>query len=170
MSLVVEDGSGISNAEAYISVTNATTYHANRGNAAWAALTVPQQEQSLRMATDYMTQAYRSRWKGWRSNLAQALDWPRKSVILTDMAINYQIPYYVVPQEVINANAELALRASAGMLAPDLTQGVVSESVAGAVTQTFDRFSPQYVRYRAIDMILQPFLMSTGTMTSLGRA
>ncbi len=35
MSLIVEDGTGLSTAESYISVADATTYHTDRGNATW---------------------------------------------------------------------------------------------------------------------------------------
>ena len=35
MSLIVEDGTGLATAEAYISVADATTYHAARGNSTW---------------------------------------------------------------------------------------------------------------------------------------
>ena len=38
MSIVTEDGSGRADAETFISVADASAYHADRGNAAWAAL------------------------------------------------------------------------------------------------------------------------------------
>ncbi|WP_211440927.1 DnaT-like ssDNA-binding protein [Collimonas humicola] len=171
MALVVEDGTGMPAAESYISTADADTYHANRGNAAWMALATPVKEQMLRLAADYMTEAYRGRWKGYRSQNLQALDWPRKSVILTDMAINYMIQFYVIPNEVKNAQAELAARAAAlgTPLAPDLEQGIISESVAGAVSTVYDRFSPQHTRYRQVDMILRPLLAASGAMSPLVR-
>ena len=52
MSLVVEDGTGKADAESYISVADADTYHSNRGNTDWAALTTTEKEQLLRGATD----------------------------------------------------------------------------------------------------------------------
>ena len=53
MTLVIEDGTGKSNAESYISVADADTYHSNRGNTDWAALTTAEKERLLRIATDY---------------------------------------------------------------------------------------------------------------------
>jgi hypothetical protein len=46
MALIVEDGTGLANAESYVSVADATTYHANIGNTAWAVY-----RQSLRDIT-----------------------------------------------------------------------------------------------------------------------
>lgn len=168
MSLVTEDGTGVTGAESYVSVDDALLYHANRGNSAWASLTATLQEQALRRATDYLQQSYRGRWKGYRSNLAQGLDFPRKAIILSDMAINYMIPYNVIPDEVKKACAELALRAAAGELAADLTQGIISESV-GALSTTYDSRTPQYTRYRAIDMLLKHLVVGSNAMVRLGR-
>ena len=81
MSLICEDGSGKSDSESYISVADASSYHTARGNTAWAALaTDALREAALRRATDYMRQAYRSRWQGYKVNEDQALDWPRYDV------------------------------------------------------------------------------------------
>ena len=66
MSLIVEDGTGKSNAESYISVADADTYHSNRDNTDWAALTTAEKERLLRIATDYMVAVYRLRWDGYR--------------------------------------------------------------------------------------------------------
>lgn len=167
MSLIVEDGSGLSNSESYISVADASTYHANRGNAAWAALTVPAQEQALRQATDYMLQVYRDRWTGYRRvvNPMQALDWPRYGVEVD----HFPVLYTIVPADVANACAELALKASTGALAPDLTQGVIRKKV-GPIETEYNRGTPQYTRYRAIELRLAPYLQSSGSFARLARA
>ena len=158
MTLIVEDGSGKSDSESYISVADASNYHTVRGNTAWAALTTDAlREAALRRATDYMRQAYRSRWQGYKVNEDQALDWPRYDVEVEGYAIDSDI----VPTEVKNACAELALKASAAELNPDLTQGVLSEQV-GSIQVTYDKASPQFTRYRAIDAILSPYLKAGG--------
>ena len=89
MSLNVETGTGASNSESYASVTNADTYHSNRGNSLWATLTTPEKEQALRRATDYMEQVYRKRWKGVRVNATQALSFPREWVEREDYTNAY---------------------------------------------------------------------------------
>ena len=164
MSLIVEDGSVVTGAESYISVADATTYNTARGNAAWAALTTDAlREAALRKATDFMRQVYRSRWQGYKVNEDQALDWPRYDVEVEGYAVDSDI----VPTEVKNACAELALKASAAELNPDLTQGVAREKV-GQIEVEYDKASPQFTRYRAIDALLSPYLKAGGGGCSMG--
>jgi hypothetical protein len=166
MSLVVEDGTGLSTAESYISVTNADTRHTNRGNDTWAALTTGQKEEALRRATDYMEQAYRDRWRGYRQVTTQALSWPRNSVVVDEFVY---IHTDIVPADVANACADLALKAAADDLNADLTRGVVREKV-GPIETEYDRFSPQSTRFPAIDMMLAPYLTGGGANARLVRA
>ena len=167
MSLEVELGTGSATAESYISVADASTYHSNRGNTAWASLsTDATREQCLRKATDYMRQVYRSRWQGCRVQENQSLDWPRFGVIVEGWAIASNI----VPTEVKNACAELALRAATGDLLADQSQGVVSEAV-GPISVAYDKDSPREVRYKAVEAMLAPYLNMGGNtiMTELAR-
>ena len=231
MAIVTEDGTGKADAESYISVADASTYHAARGNTEWAdvvelltldvapatawavgdtitgatslqscqilqvltnkilyvknrtgAFTLNEvltngtytadqgaanptvatsdilREQWLRKATEYMIQVFTARWQGERTYpLVQALDWPRTGVIVNGVSVDYDI----VPQAVERACAEYALRAAAGALAADLSQGVLSEQV-GSISVTYDRNSPQRARYPALDNILLPYLKSGG--------
>lgn len=170
MSLIVETGAGSPDSESYVSVADATTYHASRGNAAWAALaTDALREQALRKATDYIAQQYRGKWKGYRSNTTQALDWPRRAVPIEDSAIVNYIPFNSIPEEVKNACCELALRASAADLSPDLERATASESV-GSLSVTYVQGAPQNTVYRAIDQLLRPLLINGGTGMQIVRA
>ena len=158
MAIVIEDGSGKSDSEAYISVADATTYFSNRGVTTWAAIaTDALREAALRKATDYITATYRDRWEGVRYTEDQALDWPRFGVIRDSWAVVYD----EVPVEVARACAELALKSSSGDLNPDLKQSKLSVTV-GPIRTEYDKNSPQWKRYRAIDMILAPFLKAGG--------
>jgi hypothetical protein len=158
MTIVIEDGTGKSDAEAYISVADATMYFTNRGNASWSAIASDAlREAYLRLATEYMTQVYRYRWQGARYSEDQALDWPREGVVRD----SWQVDTDEVPVEVQRACAELALKASSGDLAPDLEQSVIREKVA-SIEVEYDKASPQYKRYRAIDLMLMPYLKGGG--------
>lgn len=172
MPLIVEDGSVVAGAESYISVADADTYHSNRANAAWAALSTAAKEASLRKATDYMSQIYRLRWKGARINTTQMLDWPRFGCYVEDISYGRH-PFYVattvVPDEVKNACAELALKASTTDLAPDVEREVVREKI-GPLETEYAPGAPQYVRYRAIDLMLKIYMNTTGISGTLVRA
>jgi hypothetical protein len=156
MALIVEDGTGLANAESYISVVDASAYHTARGNSAWAALASDAlREQALRKATDYIEQVYRLSWKGRRVTDTQALSWPRYEVCREDGYSYYASD--AVPTEVKNACAELALKASADTLAPDLEQAVVREKI-GPIETEYDKNSPQFTQYRAVNNLLAPLL------------
>lgn len=161
MALIVEDGTGLSTAESYISVANASTYHTARGNAAWAALASDTvREQSLRKATDYMGQVYRARWAGCRYTTTQALDWPRDGVSIDEGMTVIEIDE--IPAEVTRACAELALKAASESLLSDQTQAKLSVTV-GPISTTFDPHSPIAKRFSAIDALLRPYLMGGGS-------
>lgn len=168
MALVVETGAGLANAESYVSVADATTYHANRGNAAWAALATDTiREQLLRKATDYMLAVYRPRWAGYRNTTTQALDWPRSEVAMRDgPGMGITVSYYAndaVPAAVANACADLALKASSAALIPDETQAVKSKQV-GSVKIEYQDYSRATRTYRAIDNLLSPLLAGGGQL------
>lgn len=157
MAIVIEDGSGLPNAEAYISVANADAYFLARGSAAWAALTTEAKEQALRNGADYMAGVYGPRWKGSRKTAEQALDWPRTGVV----ANGFAVPDDVVPAAVARANAELAVRASAGPLLGDQGAAVKQETV-GPITVVYQDGAKQSTRYAAVDGMLGAYLRDGG--------
>ena len=160
MALIVEDGTGKSDAESYISVADADNYHGKRGNSTGDEMTTEEKEQALRRATDYMEQSYRLNWLGYRRLELQALSWPRDEVQRQDFTYLNQFSFYPndqVPREVKEACAELAWRAAAGELSPDLSQGVIREKV-DVLEVEYDKYSPQSPRYKVVDMLLAPFL------------
>ena len=164
MALVVEDGTGLSTAESYISVANADARHTAFGNTAWTG-TDASKEAALRRATAYMEQAYRTRWIGVRANDGQALSWPRGWVEVD----GYEVDPDAVPTEVANACADLALKALSADLNADLERAVIREKV-GPLETEYSAFSPERKRYPAIDMALAPYLMGAGAVMRLARA
>lgn len=158
MAIIVEDGSGKSDSESYISVADATTYFNERNIPEWAALATDAiREAALRNATEYMVNEYRKRWQGARVYQVQALDWPRTGVVID----SWSIPSDEVPTEVARACAELALKASSDDLQADLTQGVIKEKV-DVIEVEYDKNSPQTIRYKQVDSMLSPYLSGMG--------
>ena len=179
MALIIETGTGSATAESYISVADATTYQADRGNAAWAAVASDTvREQLLRKATDFMVEQYRTRWAGGRVLTTQALDWPRYQVPRLDVygssgfgfaGYGLYYPSDEVPEAVRRACAEFALRAIDGDLGPDLSAPVIREKV-GPIEVQYAEGARQEVRYSAIDKLLEPFLLGSESLVRVQRA
>lgn len=176
MTLIVEDGTGRADAESYASVATANSYHQARGSDAWDLLDDPAKEQALRCATDYMGQAYRMRWAGYRVSNTQALDWPRYEVPRPDSVsstLGYGgFSYYAsdaVPAEVQKACCELAIRAAAGELAADLDAPVVREKL-GPIETEYAVGQRQTKKYQAVDALLAPLLTGSGSSMKVSRA
>lgn len=114
MALVVEDGTGLTNADAYISLADVDTYHTNRGHTRWTG-TNAVKETCIRRATDYVDKRFGTRFRGYRKDSDQSLEWPRTQAY--DRAGRTVL---LVPVNLQRAVAEYALRALLlGELAPD---------------------------------------------------
>jgi len=105
--LVVENGTGLSNANTYIDIAFADAYHRLRDSATWADQGDHEKVAALIRATQYLDQSWA--FVGEIEVLTQALAWPRIPADLTDAegrAIGGTVPVAVK-----NAAAEYALRA-----------------------------------------------------------
>lgn len=151
MALIVEDGTGLANANSYCASAAADSYHSDRGNATWAALTSGQKSEALIKATDYIEQVYFGRWQGDKKTTTQALAFPRSGVFVENQYLDND----AVPTALANACAVLAVKASADDLISDLTQTVVREKV-DVIEVEYDKNSPQFKRYREVDLMLAP--------------
>ena len=159
MALIVEDGTGLADAQSYISVVDADTYHSERGNADWAAADAAAKEASLIKATEYLDGKYGNRWLGWRRSSTQALDWPRDDV-LDELGTEYT----GVPRKLAQATTVVALKVIQGAdVSPDLDRGgkVHSESV-GKITTVFQTGAPAQTLYTAVSRLLTGLVRSAG--------
>lgn len=160
MTIIVEDGTGLSNAESLVSVTYFKDYHSARGNASVAALTTAQSEEALRRASDYFLQTYRGRWQGERTTTTQALDWPRVNVV---------VDYYKsindneIPNDIKNAFSDLAFKAVSGELLSDVSSQVIRQKVEGIEVE-YQPNTRQTKRYTAIDAMLSQYLKGNGAV------
>jgi hypothetical protein len=112
MALVVEDGTGKSDADSYISVADADTYFAAHGNpTAWSAASDEAKESALRYATVWMDGKWN--WLGTIVLGTQALLWPRyvgwDRYGTNEDTEGRAIASDEVPQRVQDAACELAL-------------------------------------------------------------
>jgi hypothetical protein len=155
MALIVEDGTGLSNADSYISSADATIYHTNIGNAGWNA--VVDKDAALRKATEYMRSTYYGKWAGYPKTQTQRLDWPRYSVEYRNGGLYAD---NAVPEEVKNACAELALKSTIEELMPDAEQTVKREQV-GPIEVEYNVYGVPTNKFTAITAMLAPLLNET---------
>ena len=135
MALVIEDGTGKSNAEAYADVASCSTWAVAYYGQALTGNTADK-EAAIRRAVAYLDAL---KWKGTRAHgRAQALAWPRSG---TSDCEGDSIAADVVPAEVIYAQHVLARAEfqSPGILSPSVTLGaVVKREKVDVIEQEFD--------------------------------
>lgn len=126
MPLIVEDGTGVANANSYVDTTYARAYVLERNYTLPASDTTL--EQYLIRAMDWL-EAKRSSFQGSKTLATQSLQWPRLDVYIDceEFASN------AIPVELKKAQVELAVAITAGTaLFPEAPTG---SSVAGPVTR-----------------------------------
>lgn len=107
MAIVVEDGSIISGANSFISLADANTYFTANGNPTqWSGATDPVKEGALLAGAKYLRLKFT--YKGSLEDLTQALPFPRSEFF--DSEGRTLCGTGVIPQDVIDAQCELALR------------------------------------------------------------
>lgn len=183
MAFVVEDGTGLSNANAYISVAYYRAYWTDRGRDV-SAQTDEQVQGYIVRATDYAEQRFGQQYKGTRKTLTQSLGMPRTGIIIDGVRISADI----VPGTFQMGIAEYAFRASKyADLAPDAPvpfaregTGGTTVPAAGAVIAESKKVGPieksvEYAdptaasnawaipAYPAADSLLAPFLTGGGS-------
>lgn len=151
---------GGAGADSFDTLVNFKTYAGSIGFSL-AGREDAQLEVALRRGAQYLTRAYRGRWKGYRFTSAQALPWPRAAggggIIDED---GYEIPVDAIPRQVKEAQFEATILVLQGIdLLPRQERGgaVQSKAVkAGPVsTETvFRSDAPTRDRILSIDGLL----------------
>lgn len=167
MALIVEDGTGLINSNSYASIAEADAYFLDRANTVWAALLTPAKTAALILAADYLRRTYGTLWAGYRRTGLQRMDWPRYAVPMPLAYVPYAnaaLPGYYpetsVPEEIKNAQIELAfLSATSVALDPALGPPVIEETV-GPITTKYATGARQTTVFPFIENMLLPFLIS----------
>ena len=163
MALLVEDGSGISGADAYASRAAVLAYWVNRPHdtkaATVAAANVNNLDGAIREATAYIDAVFGPYYRGVRRGYVQATLWPR-----TGAKDDADYPLPDLPPELVAAVCELAARAVTAPLASDIDMGARVKSQTKKVgpleksTEYFDGGAAPQTAYGAVDNILAPLL------------
>lgn len=128
MTLNVENGTVIENADSFNTVAQFKTFATERGETAAAEADDDQVEVALRKGAQYMQQKFRLAWRGSIVEATQSLSWPRRGVPVTDffdpfytninVPRSFQDTYYIpeneVPAEVLECQNLLALETMDG--------------------------------------------------------
>lgn len=129
MSLSVQNSDGtVTDAAAYVSVTDFKAYHTARGNVL-TAYSDAQIEVALTKATDYLDRRFL--FVGYpRQGRTQTTKWPRWDAYDVDENLVSGIPV-----EVVQATCEYAFRALSAELDPDPTRDATGREIA-SISQT----------------------------------
>lgn len=162
MAFLVEDGTGLANANSGASIAEADAYFTDRLVTAWVGDDTTKQGALIR-ATDYIELRFASRFKGTAEfDGVQALSFPR----LNDEGASVGLPIAYK-----RAICEYAVRALSAPLAPDISVsstgvGIIAEShKTGPITDTY-RYASKgatasvnlFRPYPAADALLGPLL------------
>lgn len=190
--MIVEDGSGLPDANSYVSLCDALAYCQARG-VAWSDIRANNDQRSTALvrATAFIDATYRDRFPGYRTRQrAQAMEWPRVGAytfVPDNGRSNAWLPGYTygssgyddgfgysyiqpneIPREIVAATCEGAVRelASPGVLAPDLERGGAITSLrAGSVSIDYGPNASPRTVFQAIDLALRSLLMPSSAFS-----
>jgi len=141
--MIPENGTGLANANAYVSVEFADEYFSARGNQTWAVLGSADKEAAIIKATDYLEAVYFDKWQGEKLKTDQALSFPRSP--------------FGMPAKFKSAVCELAIRANAGELMSDVERLTTKEKVGNIEVEYAQNADPA-TKYAYVASLLKPFL------------
>lgn len=151
MAFVVEDGSGLSDANSYITVQEFTDFHTDRGTFASGDFSTTEIQQGAVNATDYLEKRFGRNFRGYRQSQSQSLEWPR--IDAADNDDNLMNGPDEIPRNLKKGCSEYALLALqlARNLAPPPVQefatidpeaGTTDSTGAGRLTKTSAKVGP----------------------------
>ncbi len=169
MSLVVETGAGLVDANSYVSVEYADSYVTDyaKDGTAWAAANTAAKEKALKQATQYIDLKFGNKFTGTKSKSTQALSWPRYRVYDID---GYLVASNFIHRYVQQATVEAALRVIAGddLLAVQAAGGNIASETKkiGSLEKStaYVGGKNQVPIYSKIEALLRPFVASRNVL------
>jgi hypothetical protein len=147
MAFTVETGTGVPGANAYDSVANIDTHHADHGQTSWDDFTTPEKQTAIVRATSYIDKRFGRRFVGVRATKGQGLEWPRLNAFDQDGFLLSDVD--AIPRQLLKATAEYALRAAVcGILAPDQPLPVPKQDPTDMGTRPDQGETGQIIRKR----------------------
>ena len=171
MALVVENGTGLPNADSYVAVADVSAYLASfktsAEQTAWSSATTDSKERACRLAAVYLDGTYGGVLPGVRLKQGQTRLWPREEAYDLE---GYKLEDYTVPASWLDANKEIALRFVQGdnPLA-DVTESAVVASETSSVgpistSVTYLGGKSSVKKYAVVNKLLAPLIGYVGTV------
>lgn len=160
MALTVETGTGLDPAaNTYASVATVDAYCTAHGHTAWTGTDAVKEAAILRAMTYIESLA----WNGYKTAHVNPLEWPRSCM---EDRSGYAIASNVVPQAVVNALCEAALREleAAGSTMPDVGRddSMTLLKVAGAIEMEWATAAPTQTDFRIVKALLKGLIAPSG--------
>ena len=153
---IVEDGTGLANANSFASVDEFKQYWSDRGSDL-SAYADAQIEQNLVKATQYIDKNFR--YIGMKPSSTQALNWPRWYAYSEEGYV-----YSGVPKDIISATCEASLLSLQGLSLFASSESGIAEKTenVGPVETTYKYQSTQNgrVAYQAVQIYLKDLIRS----------
>lgn len=162
MTLIVEDGTIVPNADSYDTTANLVAYASKRGIDLSSETTVNLEVYMIK-AMDYL-EAKRDKYKGWKSDSDQSLQWPRGGVYVDNLLVGSD----TIPQELKSAQFELAIETYNGndlspTVKPTDSGRVTEDTLHDVTTEKYDvSFIPDVPVFQKAENLLKPLCKATG--------
>ena len=156
--IIVEDGTGKTDSNSYVSEADLATYGTNRG------VTISGTAADLLIkAMDYLED---QNFLGTIASDTQALQWPRYNVVID----TYYVDSDEIPQLLIDAQCETALAIDAGTDPLQNVGRAKSKTTVGPITVEYEKGTREYTEVQRIDAKLRKLLASQGSGAKVIRA
>lgn len=171
ISLIVEDGSCVPNANCYVSLAYADEYMKNTGRKTWAGLTEDEKKSYLINATSYIDRTYsKLGWKGIKKyHRNQSLCFPRVELYDKD---GYEVEG--IPEELKKAVCEASfISTTTSLFSVNSASGEVKRKKADALEveyfSTSESANNFISRFSVLDSLLSDFYKTKNTGSKVKR-
>lgn len=151
--MIVEDGTGLPDAESYARLEDAASYHAAREEEAWMEASETEQAAALVRACDYLERSYNHLFKGRKLAEGQRLSFPRQE--LGQDGMRYR---WLIEAQCMAALLELK---NPGILteSPSMAGRIRSER-EGLVSRSYTPGMASGRRFESIHALVAPYITS----------
>lgn len=164
--LVVEDGTGLVNANSYIDVAYADSYFTNKGDLVWDTYTLADKETYVFNAATAVDAKWGSAYRGTMWTSDQAMLFPRTTFIDGN---GRKVAAQTIPKELKDTQCEMAFTEGAGtdlFIDPDSGSSNVKQTSSGvgrgAVEESVTYFSPTTSSTYTVPLtLIRPILKAT---------